>query len=390
MLVEARLSLVVKTDHVGYEGCSRPRQMRPGMQHPFNSRHLLRFALVVTAILAGATPVWADLKAGRTAFAAGDYATALTEFTRAADAGDMSAQYLAGEMLLQGRGIARDVPRGLSYVEQAARGGHVGAQSVAGALYAFGQDMPADYAKALAYLRPAAAAGDMHAQNNLATLLYFGLGTGKDLVDALHWAKRAAAKRLVAAIRLSGEIEAQATPDQISAATRRAAQPLAPVTSTITAGNQQRHSGPPPPPPAAPVATPTPPAPVTKPVAAAPVPAATVPVTRPLPPPTSSPPPPPPPTPPATPPTKANGDGWVIQVGALPSASEAQSHWKSLSAKQSALLAGLQPTMVQADLGAKGIYTRVFLTGFADKETAQALCTKLKSAGSDCLVKKGP
>lgn len=90
----------------------------------------------------------------------------------------------------------------------------------------------------------------------------------------------------------------------------------------------------------------------------------------------------------ASPPPSAGG--WVIQVGSLPSREEAEKHWKGISTKQAALLAGRQASMVQADLGAKGIYTRVFLTGFTDQASAAGLCGKLKAAGTDCLVKKGP
>ncbi|MBP7337572.1 SPOR domain-containing protein, partial [Niveispirillum sp.] len=88
--------------------------------------------------------------------------------------------------------------------------------------------------------------------------------------------------------------------------------------------------------------------------------------------------------------TATPAGGWVVQVGSLPSREEAEKHWKAMAAKQAALLGGHQPTLVQADLGAKGIYTRVLLTGFADQAGAAALCARLKAAGSDCLVKKGP
>jgi hypothetical protein len=80
----------------------------------------------------------------------------------------------------------------------------------------------------------------------------------------------------------------------------------------------------------------------------------------------------------------------VVQVGSLPSAAEADRHWKLLQSKQAGVLAGRQPTMVPADLGAKGIYTRVFLTGFADQAAAGGLCQKLKAGGADCLVRKAP
>lgn len=385
--------------------------------------------LILSLALLSVPPALADLQAGRLAFFAGDYATAFKEFNQAAESGDSSGQYLAGEMLVQGRGIPKDARRGMALLEAAAAGGHVGAQSLAGALLAFGQDMPADYAKALTYLRPAAQAGDMNAQNNLAALLYFGLGTKQDVVDALHWAKRASAKRLVAAIKLEQEILSKATPEQVKEAQARLMQPLdppAPVASTPSAPTAKPAAQtskpaaapapakapspkpepkaepkpapkvePKPEPPPAPVVQAAPP-PAPAPATAPPVQTApnTIAIARPTPAPAQAavpapaPAAPPPAISPAPMAAPAVG-GWVIQVGSLPSRDEAERHWKALSAKQAALLAGRQATLVQADLGAKGLYTRVLLTGFADQAGAAALCAKLKAAGSDCLVKKG-
>lgn len=378
---------------------------------PYLPRRRTPAALALALTLFGTPPALADLQAGRIAFSAGDFATAFKEFNAVAETGDSSGQYLAGEMLIQGRGVAKDLRRGTALLESSARSGHVGAQSMVGALYAFGQDMPADYGKALSFLRPAAQAGDVHAQNNLAALTYFGLGTPRDVVEALHWAKRASAKRLVAAIKLEQEIESQATPEQIRAAVERMTQPLAPPTpvpgpapqvatatpkpATQAPKAEPKPTAPPPPPaparttsapPAAKPAAAPPPA-AAAPASAAPTPPNTVPIARPAPKPIA-PPPPPAPAPMASPPPPAGG--WVIQVGSLPSRDEAEKHWKGIAAKQAALLGGRQPSMVQADLGAKGIYTRVFLTGFADQASAAELCTKLKAAGTDCLIKKGP
>ena len=79
-----------------------------------------------------------------------------------------------------------------------------------------------------------------------------------------------------------------------------------------------------------------------------------------------------------------------MQVGSLPSDAEAQKHWKTLAARQAAVLVGRKPTFTQVDLGARGLYTRVLLTGFADQATAASLCAQLKAGGSDCLVKRVP
>lgn len=400
---------------------------------PHLSRRTTPAALALSLTLFTTLPALADLQAGRIAFSAGDFATAFKEFNAVAETGDSSGQYLAGEMLIQGRGVAKDVRRGMTLLEASARNGHVGAQSMVGALYAFGQDTPADYAKALSFLRPAAQAGDVHAQNNLAALTYFGLGTPRDVVEALHWAKRASSKRLVAAIKLEQEIESQATPEQVKAAVERMTQPLsppalvpspAPTAQIATAAPKPAAAttskpeakpvvptaaapapakpepapapvSPPPPPPPPATAAPTAPPPAAPPTAnvaeATPVAPNTVPISRPAPKPAATTPAPAPtPTPVAAPAPAVVAGGWVIQVGSLPSREEAEKHWKGIAAKQSGLLGGRQPSMVQADLGAKGIYTRVFLTGFADQSSAAGLCAKLKAAGTDCLVKKAP
>lgn len=337
---------------------------------PPPSRHIGPAALLLSLSLWWVLPAQADIQAGRIAYSAGDYATAFKEFNAAAEAGDSSGQYLAGEMLMQGRGVAKDARRAMAYLEASADSGHVGAQSMAGAILAFGQETPADYVKALTYLRPAAQAGDVHAQNNLAALLYFGLGTAQDTGEALVWAKRAAAKRLVAALTLEKEIESHATLEQIKAADARLNEPLSPPTRPVAAAPVPAAQKPPAQQePAPPVAT-----------------VNTIPVIRPTP----APVPPPAPAPaPVPPPSPVIAGGWVVQVGSLPTREEAEAHWRKLAARQAALLAGRQPTLVQADLGAKGVFTRVMLTGFADQASAADLCARLKTAGADCLVKKG-
>jgi tetratricopeptide (TPR) repeat protein len=320
---------------------------------------LIGLALVVPA-------AHADMKEGRAAFAAGKYEVAFKEFVKAGDKGDLTALYLAAEMQLQGRGAPKDAKAALELMRRAASGGHVAAMSALGAIYAYGQDVPADYAQALRWLRPAAEADDMHAQNNLATLLYFGLGTEKDIVAALYWARRAAAKNLVAAVKLSAEIAAAATPEQASAANAMLANRQVPKPPKGEGG-----SAPPPAPviathdvvadkPHAVEATPPAPAQVEK--------AETVPAA------------------PASPPPAA-GQDWAVQVGSLPSRDEAEKHWAGLAKRHGDLLAGRKPVLRDADVAGKGIYTRVLLGGF-DKAGAGAFCTKLKAAGVDCLTRR--
>lgn len=97
----------------------------------------------------------------------------------------------------------------MALLERAARAGHVKAQNLAGLHYASGVRVPADYPKALSYLRPAAERGDKDAQNNLAHLLYFGLGMRQDLRGALAWAEKASAKGVGASDKLLVEIKGE-------------------------------------------------------------------------------------------------------------------------------------------------------------------------------------
>ena len=51
-------------------------------------------------------------------------------------------------------------------------------------------------------------------------------------------------------------------------------------------------------------------------------------------------------------------------------------------------LAGRQPIIRRADLGAAGTYYRALVGPFASAEKAARLCSGLKAAGGDCLIQK--
>lgn len=78
----------------------------------------------------------------------------------------------------------------------------------------------------------------------------------------------------------------------------------------------------------------------------------------------------------------ATGSG-KIQLGAYPSAEEAEKDWKRISAKQSAVLGGKAHNVVEADLGDKGIFYRLRASGFPD---AKAACAALSAKGQACMV----
>lgn len=73
-----------------------------------------------------------------------------------------------------------------------------------------------------------------------------------------------------------------------------------------------------------------------------------------------------------------------VQIAALKSQAEAESMWKSLSSKHS-VLKGKSHTVVKADLGDKGVFYRLRVTGLADKSAAAKLCSSLQSSGVGCM-----
>ena len=79
-------------------------------------------------------------------------------------------------------------------------------------------------------------------------------------------------------------------------------------------------------------------------------------------------------------------EGWSVQVASATSEEAAWSSWSKMQ-KLHKVLAGQQPSVVRADLGAKGVFYRVRF-GFAAQEDARALCTGLKAKGVTCFVSR--
>ena len=79
--------------------------------------------------------------------------------------------------------------------------------------------------------------------------------------------------------------------------------------------------------------------------------------------------------------------GWIVQVASANSEDAAWSTWKKMQKRHKAL-AGRSPIVVRADLGAKGTFYRVRLTGYDSQQAAKNACAKLKSGGVSCYISK--
>src|SRR5690606_18743063 len=81
----------------------------------------------------------------------------------------------------------------------------------------------------------------------------------------------------------------------------------------------------------------------------------------------------------------AKDSGVRVQLGAYRSEKEALSTWGGMQKKHSEL-AGRQPQVVRADLGAKGIFYRLRVGGFSGMAEARDFCKGLSSKGQACIV----
>ena len=81
-------------------------------------------------------------------------------------------------------------------------------------------------------------------------------------------------------------------------------------------------------------------------------------------------------------------NGYLIQVGAYRSTEAANAGWARLVKANKALLGALQPVVVRADLGSRGVFHRLRAGPVDGPEAANALCSRLKQRKVGCLVIK--
>ncbi len=78
--------------------------------------------------------------------------------------------------------------------------------------------------------------------------------------------------------------------------------------------------------------------------------------------------------------------GWAVQLSSQKHEDAAWSIWKKIQAKHKSLLRRHGADVVRADLGNRGIFYRLRVTGLDDKRQAKRLCSRLKKRGTSCFV----
>ena len=119
-------------------------------------------------------------------------AAGLTELKRAAENGDVEAQYELGNMYSFGIRVAKDDSEAAKWYRKAAEQGNVVAQRFLGYAYSNGEGVTQDKIEAIKWYRKAAEQGDDVAQRNLAIIYSRGEGVTQNYSEAIKWYRKAA------------------------------------------------------------------------------------------------------------------------------------------------------------------------------------------------------
>ncbi|MDF2371648.1 MAG: SEL1-like repeat protein [Rhizobiaceae bacterium] len=115
--------------------------------------------------------------------------TAVKWYLRAAELGDLIAEFNAGWMLFKGTNVARDLERGLSLLKHAAENGENNAAQNLGYIYGVGYaNVKADVSEAKKWYGFCATRGVAKCQFSLAGLIYDNTNKVTEAEDALAWA----------------------------------------------------------------------------------------------------------------------------------------------------------------------------------------------------------
>ena len=108
-------------------------------------------------------------------------------YKKAADEGNVNAQYYIGKLYYKGEVIEKDYKKAFEYLKKAADDGNVNAQYYIGTLYYKGKGIEKDYEKAFEYLKKAADKGHIDAQYNLGFCYAEGKGIEEDFKKAFEY-----------------------------------------------------------------------------------------------------------------------------------------------------------------------------------------------------------
>ena len=119
--------------------------------------------------------------------------TVAEKHRKAADQGDVNAQYDLAECYYYGSGgVKKNVSEAMKWYRKAAEQGHVEAEYSLGYCCYDGQNGAMDYAQAVKWFRKAAEQGHAKAQYFLGHCYYYGWSVDEDFAEAVKWYRKAA------------------------------------------------------------------------------------------------------------------------------------------------------------------------------------------------------
>jgi len=82
----------------------------------------------------------------------------------------------------------------------------------------------------------------------------------------------------------------------------------------------------------------------------------------------------------------ALGEAWRLQLAAFRDRETAEATWRDVQETAPDLVDGLRHRIVTADLGERGVFHRLQIGPFADRDAAERRCRALKAAGYGCFA----
>mgnify|MGYP006343379143 CR=1 FL=1 len=147
------------------------------------------------------------LKKGNEFFNQENYAEAAKWYRKAAEQGNVAAQYNLGVCYKIGLGVQQDYAEAVKWYRKAAEQGLADAQYNLGYCYEAGQGVSQDYAEAVKWYRKAAEQGHARAQYSLGVCYVNGRGVQQDYAEAVKWFRKAAEQGLEEAIEILKKLE---------------------------------------------------------------------------------------------------------------------------------------------------------------------------------------
>jgi cell division protein FtsN len=86
-----------------------------------------------------------------------------------------------------------------------------------------------------------------------------------------------------------------------------------------------------------------------------------------------------------------DGGNYFLQLGSYKDRSHAEKGWKILKSQNADLLNGIDPIITEADLGTDkgGVFYRLQVGGYSDKDATMRLCGTLRDRSFDCFMPMG-